>query len=360
MLHYYAVILFASFFAFLSMFLDKKSNRYFFVVLSISVVFFAGTRVGVKGDYFNYIDIFNAFDRFEDVFSYARHSKEPLYMAVNVFFNNFLNQELFFLCLAAISIFLTCESYYKYSRFFLASLLIYVSFFLVMRDMGAIRAGVAYSIFLFSIRYIDSDVKKYFLLNILACGFHITAVLSIAFLIFKKFDLSRKKLCLLLFISPLLQLSGVMGGVFSIISQLPFLGIIALKTNSYLSADYLTQDLGLFDLTNIKNFVISLLVLGFYDVIVKDNKYAKYIILSFVIGTVIRIAFSDFGVLVGRGYTIFNTVEPIIVSYLLLVVNFKGRILSILFFIFYSFLVFTLNVSKYELLPYDSYLFGVF
>lgn len=360
MLIFYVLLGLSCFLSFISLFSDAKIKKSIFFLLLLTAVIVAGTRIGVKGDYYNYLAIFNAYYSFNDIFSYASHSKEPLYMLLSVLSHAYLNVEFFFVIISFISICFTFKSYCKYTRYYLFSISIYLSFFFIVRDMGAIRAGVAYSIFIYSLSFLyDKQYIKYLLLIVVACGFHMTAVLALPMSIFIVYGMKRKILFFSIVLSVAVNITGFSDFIVRSMSMMP-LGILAYKISSYLATESLTSSIPIYDLTNLKNLTISLLLLLFYDKLVATNRYAAVIISVYILGSAFRVMFSDFGVLIGRGYAIFNTVEPIVLTYFLYLLSFKRKVLLSFIYFLYLFIILYMGLSKHETLPYQSFISNLF
>jgi len=357
---FYFLLSISCFLSFLSLFTNDKIKKSISLLLFLILVIVAGTRIGVKGDFYNYVDTFNHYYLFSDVFSYSSHSKEPIYMLLSVFSHNFLNVEFFFFIIASISMFFTFKSYFKYTKYYLFSISIYLSFFFIVRDMGAIRAGVAYSIFIYSLSFlVDKKYAKFLFLTFISAGFHITTILALPISLLIIYGSKKITLIISIVLSIVVNVSGVSSIIVKFISITP-LGIISSKVASYLATESLTTSIPIYDLTNLKNLTISFLLLLFYEKLASINRYAPAIITVYILGSAFRVMFSDFGVLIGRGYAIFNTVEPIVITYFLYILSFKRRMFLSLVYFLYLFIILYMGLSKHATLPYKSFMSNIF
>lgn len=334
---------------------ERKLIFIFILVLTFSII--SGFRVGVKPDWYNYSWIFENFQE-SQMFNYSSYSKEPGYMLLNYIVRMTYDSKYFlFSIIAFLSISLTFFSYYRMSATPFLCILIYISFFFVNRDMGAIRAGLAYSFFLFSISYINSK-SKFYILNLLGFSIHFTSILSFFIPSVYRYLIGRKVLILILLFSFLFYLAGMSDILFYILSKIG-ISVISNKADAYMESQYLTYDIGLFDMTNIKNLFFSIVGIYFLKELSEKNKFFGILLVVYVIGTSFRIAFSDLGVIAGRGYAIFNTVEPLIISSIVSIrMNKVLLFFTYMFIVSFSFILLTMSVYKYTTFPYLNYIFS--
>ncbi|MFL1808993.1 EpsG family protein [Plesiomonas shigelloides] len=325
-------------------------------MLIIIFTIIAGLRVGVKPDWYNYAWVFENF-QVERMFDYSAYSKEPGYMVLNYIVREVYDSKyLLFSVIAFMSIGLTFYSYFKFSSNPFLCVLIYCSFFFINRDMGAIRAGIAYSIFLFGLIYIN-NIYKYLSIVLIASTFHITSLLAICIPILKNRFCTPKMLALMIITSCIFGLTGLATEIIRVLSNID-ISLVARKSSAYLSSEDLVYEIDFLDLTNIKSLLFSFFSIYNYDKFKIKNSHFSVIIFVYVIGTCFRLAFSDLGVIAGRGYTIFNTVEPILISYFYgLYTSVHWRIIYYVGIIIYGITFMYLSINKYQTLPYDSLIF---
>ncbi|WP_171040469.1 EpsG family protein [Pseudoalteromonas sp. S4389] len=321
--------------------------------------FISGLRVGVKPDWYNYAWVFENFE-ISEIFNYSAYSKEPGYMAINLLIRCIYDSKyLLFYIIALTSITLTFISYFKMSSNAFVCILIYSSFFFINRDMGAIRAGLAYSFFLYGLTFYYTSTKKRQVLNFLSFTLHFTAILSFIVSIGMKLFDTRSKLIYMLLFSLLFYMSGVSSLVLEFFSS-SAVKVVSTKATAYMGSEELTYDIGLLDATNLKNTFFSIVCILFYNKLCTKNKFGALLIFVYILGTSIRLAFSDLGVIAGRGYTIFNTVEPLIIAsfYSILPKNTLSIMAYYLFVIIFGALILIMSIYKYETYPYINYVFS--
>ncbi|WP_318443290.1 EpsG family protein [Photobacterium leiognathi] len=343
--------------------IKKREIKSYFVFLFIVLYSLViGFRIGVKPDWYNYQFVFANFD-VDKIFDYSAYSKEPGYMILNVI-ARFLNgtEFMMFMLVALISLFFSFLAYYRLSPKPFICILIYTSFFFINRDMGAIRAGVCYSIFLFSLLYLyDYKLKKYYAMVVFSSLFHITGILGIVVPLLYKIFNSRNRLFLILIFSIVFYFSDLSFYILKLLGGLNYISIISNKANAYAGSSELVYEISFFDLTNIKNLFISFIGLFFFKTISNKCKYFNIILFVFIVGTSFRIAFSDLGVIAGRGYAIFNTVEPILLSYFYFISNTRYyKIFYYISIVLYGLLFLFLSIYKYKTFPYINYIFSAY
>jgi hypothetical protein len=339
-------------------FLTKEKNIRLTIMLIIMYILtlYAGFRIPSGGDWYNYVAIFKNIKSYNEIFMYYAYSKEPLYLLINLLIKEFTNNYfiLFFL-ISLFAIFFNFYSYKKYTKYCFISIIIYMAFFYYFREMGAIRAGLAYAIFLFSLQYvIKKNFIKFLFLNILAIGFHFTAILGIIiYPIYHLIDWNKQKLFIFLLFSIFLSLLHI---DLLVIKFFPHINFILLKKIfNYQKDPHLFYSLGL-DLTNIKNILISFLFILIYDFLKSKNKYFKLILITYLIGVSFRLIFSDWGVLAARSATLFNSVEVILLTYCLYLLKGNYKVIGIIILIIYSFMLHYYSFNNYEINIFHNYL----
>ena len=355
---YYQIVFFSYILIYLN---NKKIKLLSLIIIGYILILYAGFRIPSGGDWYNYRDIFIKISSYDEIFSYNIYAKEPLYLLLNLFIKEFSeNYYLLFIIISFLSISINFYSYKKYTPYFLLSIILYMSFFYYFRELGAIRAGLAYAIFLFSIQYIlKRNIIKFFLLNLIAIGFHYTAILGlIIYPLYTYINWNKTKLFILLFASILIYIlhmpNMIINAIVSVTSNNSF--IIFQKIANYQKDSSLVYQLGLFNITNIKNILISIFFIYNYNSIKLKNSYFTIILLVFIIGTFFRILFSDFGVLAARSATLFNSVEVILLTYTLYL--FKQKNIIIFLLVLYGSLQLYISFTMYEINTFKNYIFN--
>ncbi|MCW7553207.1 EpsG family protein [Endozoicomonas gorgoniicola] len=143
---------------------------------------------------------------------------------------------------------------------------------------------------------------------------------------------------------------GLVGISSFIISNPPFESTISTKIINYSNSQY-AEAIGIFDNTNIKNFLISLAAIFMWDRMKTKDEFFCVMSLFFVIGTAWRLAFSDFGILAARVATLFTIVEVILIPNM--IHAFDKRISLKIIIVTYGLLTIAMNISIKDIVnPY--------
>jgi hypothetical protein len=334
----------------------KKYKLFFVLFAAIYLIFFAGLRtVGVGKDDQNYYDMFVtqvpnlyewAFGCF--VYHFKELHVEPGYVFVNAIVRTFTENYIFlFLTAAFISVSISVYNYYRYSKYALLSILLYFVHTYLYRDMNQLRAGIAAAIGLFLIAQIHNreHIKVYRTLFFTGI-FHIASLSLLLPYMLSFFKVTRKKILLLYVVSLGL---GIMGVAKAIVMLLPNSGFIFMKISDYASDQLYGAPLGIFDVTNLKNSLILLVVLVYWDRLKVTVPYFETFALFLAISASWRIAFSDIGILAGRVATFFDIVEVIIIPYFICIFRYKWMTVSAI--ILYAFVTLYLNLYTVKISP---------
>lgn len=164
---------------------NKKVSRRFvyIVIVSIILVLFSGLR-GLKvgcdtGLYYSLYCLAKDTDSFSfGLVSEARNGVEIGFFALEYLFSRFFSFQVFLIFTSALSILPIMLVIYKYSKNFWLSLFFYISFGYYSFAMGGIRQSIAIGFCMFMFHYSQQRKLGYYLFNfILACSFHVSAVL---------------------------------------------------------------------------------------------------------------------------------------------------------------------------------------
>lgn len=247
------------------------------IIFSIFLIGFRDFNVGV--DTANYIDIFFSIGNNINNIEF----RDPLWDIITFFFNTFnIDLSYYFLLWAFIYIYAAyfgAKYYFKNEVvFFLILFLIVPNFFLF--GVNTIRSGVAASIFIFSLRYLNDNNKKHFFLLILACCVHISIIVPIFFFFISKYFKSIKWPLLIWSLFLPFALLGI-----SLINLLPF---EIDRLSGYLA--YENDDIS----SRIINFVlysISPIILGVYTIYFKKKYDVLFIRLlnTYILSNIIYI-----------------------------------------------------------------------
>ncbi len=133
-------------------------------------------------------------------YRYTFGEYEPLYCYLNSLIKTFTaNYHILFFVLASISIILYRAIILKYAEKKFLALFVYVSCFYFLNEMVILRTGIASAIVLFNIQNLkNGNIKKYFLLSLLATAFHYSAIITFIIPLFFKSKNKVKSIRLLL------------------------------------------------------------------------------------------------------------------------------------------------------------------
>lgn len=240
---------------------------------------------------------------------------------------------------------------FNYMTMFPASVLVYYySRFFMNRNMGQIRAALAASIILFSLRYVVTKKPGYFFFCcLLASTIHKSALIALIIYPFNyfmwKIVKTKKKVIitviLLFVISAVISIAGsnIIYRIFNVLSA-------AYVDNNNANANL---SYGLSNPVIWMQVAITILALLFLDL---NKSVNKTIISTYILSTILIILLSHYYVLAGRFSSMLATVEPLLV----LKVNnhfFGTKLLSFCAFTLISFLIFWLiNIQSGALSPY--------
>lgn len=350
--YYYLMLLIVIFFI---SEINASIKKQIFVFIIISLFIISGFRVGVKPDYFNYEYFYNLVASGYDYAQYGLYGIEDSFLIISDFFSMFDYGFRYTMILySLLTLIFIGLSYPKLTREPLLALIIYYSFFFIIRDMGVIRAGLSYSILVFSLVFLFEKRIFCFLFFVLfASIFHKSAMIFTVLTIFIFYKPKVNALFLMLLVSIIFYFSGA---ALLIIEKLSYgAGYIAGKFQDYGKESELNYSLGFLDINNVKNIALSLM--GIYIIkskVFEDYKF-DFLLLIFLIGTCVRIVFLDFSSIAGRLSSIFLSVEPLYLSMMVgALPDRKLKYLGYIVVLFYCFGILYLGIDKYETFEYKT------
>lgn len=202
MIIYFLFFLICIILAFLSTKVKSKYSKTLKLIIFLALFLFSGLRYDVGFDYsYTYVPGYYFIN------SNVTTHFEPAYILLNKFvYMVFNNIDFVFLICSFITIYLLIKSIEEESDdYFISIIMIFCSRF-YLYSFGQIRQYIAIAIFIYSIKYIiKKDIKKYFLLILLAMTFHKTAVIYFPVYFLNKIKLSRSMYVLCILVSPLFK-----------------------------------------------------------------------------------------------------------------------------------------------------------
>ncbi|MCF6439067.1 EpsG family protein [Pseudoalteromonas luteoviolacea] len=246
---------------------------------------------------------------------------------------------LLFLGVALLSVGLSCKQYSVLSPYFFMTVMLFFVHTFLYRDINQIRSAVAAAIGLFLIIPLaNRQFLKGFIIICAAGIFHMAALSYLALFFASFFKVTKKRL--IAFVGSGVAL-GAIGISNLLMSVLPNMGVITSKLNHY-SVDSMVSTTSLFDITNIKNLAIFILLISLWEKLEYKVPYFKTLMLFLGFATFWRLAFSDFGAIGGRIATFYGVVEVVLIPCVLLA--FREKLLPALIIVLYAALTLYLNL----------------
>ena len=284
---------------------NKKIRILVYWTLYVVLAIVAGTRIN-SVDFDNYVDLYNQIIHGNNgiiEYSFVIISWLSYLLCNNYFF-------LFFIY-ALIGVYLKFYVIYKISDLWFLSIIIYLSNFFLLQEMGQIRVGVAAGFFLLSIPYIYNRNKYKFLLCFLcAFFFHYSSIIMLPLYFLSKKDCKR----LLFFSIPLAYLISFFG--FNIMDITIPIPDIQDKLDMYNSLqgsgiDWMDK-INVFNLVFLVKVLIFYVMLWKYDLLKKTNKYFPVLLKIYCLSLFVFPTFSFFPVASFRMSEYYGVVEIII------------------------------------------------
>lgn len=320
---------------------------------------FIGLRNGVGYDWSAYVTFFDdCYTNYGDfVFRQENSNSEILFQYYLFCLKNLWNNVNFFFAVStAIDLVVICWLFKKYSAFFMLSMLIYYTLFLdsvsVMRNMKSL------SIFYLSIPFlIQRKAIPYFILNLIAFGFHASSIVFLPLYFFITRQFSKYAYIVLfvichivfllklnIFTNLLIAIGALLGGRISYVIN----GIL-FNTNfndySFLSVGYLER------------FCTGALMLFYYDRLTKKGRSIVTFYNLFFMFYIARFLFAEFDVLPMRGGLLFLISYCILLPQVYTFLKPRGKaILLLIIFAFSLMRVYSLTSGE-EAYIYSNILF---
>lgn len=318
------MIIYFLIFAFISTsFLIERGSRNLYISISFSFIvalvlaFYAGLRAPDTGeDYGSYKLIFDSFDGItlggiSQVISFD-YFFEPGFAFYIVFIKTFTySYELFLFITALITCFVFFNASIKLTSLFLATWLIYFSYFFFTHGLVAIRFGLASCIALYAVCHLSVlNRGKAAIIASLAMLFHTSAIAIFLPILLSYVKVNRSKIVFLLFLSFCVGFLSLGEDIvrFILPSWLPR----ADSALNYIQSSQYGETLGFLGFINIKNLILSLLFLFSWKTLIARYEHARCLMLFFFVGTAIRLGFHDLGFIIGRISAILTFTEVFI------------------------------------------------
>ncbi len=313
MIFAYPYIIVFSIYVFLSVFKTGTSNKdviIFFSFFSFFLLFiFIGLKGYMYGDWIVYRQIFleapTIFQGFNRIHSFINfehfNTIEHGYLFWIIFCKSFVNDFLVFQSISFIIDYIFLFKLFReyLGKYWILGLCFYYLYGLLSMEIVYLRNVKALILFIYSIRYIGKSFKKYLILNILACFFHISSIIYIPLYFFLSKKWNRKIFVILFLIGNFLYLFQIS------ITRVFFVKLADIfyipKLTTYLNSSFGTSN-GI-TIGYIERFFTFLLFISFYGKINLKNKNEIYN--CFYIYMILNFFFFDFYIISGRFGSIF-------------------------------------------------------
>lgn len=284
----------------------------------------------------------NAIDVGEYIAVIENHSvrMEPTFQYIVKFTDGFPNQYLIiFFIFACLSISTRIIGLLKYSKYFLASFMVYLSNIFILHDNIQIRAAVASALLL---HIIEASIKKklyfFIVLVLTATLFHYSAAVFGLIWFIKKDKTNRMLYCSLIALSYLLYLMGIRFGYL----------VSSISAFSELISFFQTKgdQINVFNVLQLIHITICLLLWRYVYLIKSKSDYILVCLKIYTIGIVFLPLLSDVPTLAFRLNEFGISVESILIGSCTYFI-FKNRASAVMFILLYSTIIFVFSLVTY-------------
>ncbi|EMB49850.1 Uncharacterised protein [Vibrio mimicus] len=353
MAYYYFLLIIS--FGFLFSKINYLIGKYIYIFLIAFLFVISAFRVGVKPDYYNYEYFYNLISSGYDFYQYGLYGVEYSFLIISSLFSEFESGFRYTLILYSLLTMLFIGlAYPKLTKEPILAVAIYYSFFFIVRDMGVIRAGLAYAILIYAlVFYSERKILLFSIFVLFASVFHQSAMVFFVLMIFYFHNPNSDKLFYILVFSVIFYIFGMSHLIIEVLSSGG--GYVSGKFQDYGKESELNYVLGFLDINNIKNFLLSLVGIHLFRKKIVSGNLFNVLLMVFIVGTCVRIVFLDFSSIAGRLSSIFMSVEPLYISMLVgSINNIRYKIIAYIMLFLYCFGMLYLGIEKYETLEYQT------
>tara|TARA_B100001093_G_C26752647_1_gene981879 strand:- start:261 stop:1460 length:1200 start_codon:yes stop_codon:yes gene_type:complete len=352
-------------------FFSKNKNssiiNIFILAILVWLIFIAGFRGAVFGDYCTYWNFFQVIPSLGDYIYRLVEipddiSTEWLYNILFPMFTKVFSDShvLYFTFVSAVALSINIFMLKKMSPLIFLSLLIYFSHVFLYKELQQIRSGLSSSLILLSIYFLSQRrISSYTGTYIFSTLIHTTAFVTI-FGVISRFIFSffKQKKTVMVFVLVFV--------IFLALIEIPLSILFFLETNiTFPWKYYVYKDtidgagstnfysIGIFsNLTTVKYIFFSLISIMYFDELNKKNKYFKYAFFFYYTGTLWIIFFNGFAIIATRLASMLTVPEIILLP--MLIILFKQKGLAFIFLVLFSFMQLILNTLYLSNVPeYD-------
>lgn len=267
------------------------------------------------------------------------------------FFNDF---DLFYITVGFINSILLCIILFRYNSLErVVFIVMYASFFIILKDFIQVRNALALKFFIFSIfELFKKNNRKYFLLfYFIAIGIHNSLIIFFpVFILYKKIIINKKKLISYLIFLIIIYFYHLSNNFLFNIPSIPITGRISI----YLQFQGNFDTLSLFHFAKILSY--SVFFYAIYQMIENKTDEVKFYLFSIYFAYFVRVFFLPFSLLTGR------LAENLYLGEILFFVNVYTQIKKkkgiIFFMVIYCFLnLYSLISNLFFLDIYENFLY---
>lgn len=343
---------------------DKKKHGFnvFYFFVFIILLIFAGFRYWTGYDYGSYMSIFDSISQYNYKFSEV-DIELGFYLIIKIISLFDVGYNLFLFVIAFLAILIKFIFFKRYTNSYFLPLLLYFGAFYLMNEMGQIRQGLALSIFMLSLKYINErNFKIFFSTFLISISIHNSSIfiLPAYFIAHKKF--SNKFIFWSIFILMSVFLFDIIYIFQKTISLIP-IDFIQGKLNYYLYSDEFGNELGLNLSLILRIFILFLLC---YNVNRYSEKYPSLLMFRnlYFFGVVLYLFFNQVQEFAIRSSLYFKFLEILFLPMLVMMLRREKNNMWHFYFVFiilYSFwsLFKILNddMTGSMFIPYRNFLF---
>jgi hypothetical protein len=341
--------------------LIRRKVLLFFSLFGLTI--FSGLRSEKVGaDYDSYKEFFYQFEGLfsgglGQIFEFEKYFFEPGFAALIVVVRTFTDDNIvFFLVVSSVTSWLMAGSLLRLTPYPLLAVLVFYSYDFFTNYMVAIRFGIAVALSLYFIVFVSERRHGFAILSwVVACLFHTSALILFIPYVFSFFALRRINVIIATILA--LVIGSLELGTTIFTNLLPGFIPRAESAVTYIASSKYGESLGFLGFVNVKYLLIVFAVLFFWRRIFSSIPYFKMVLVFFVSGMLLRIAFHDVGFIIGRTSALLGTAEILLVPGIVLAI-FGRSAISWLLLSYYSLihLFFILMVRGYN--EYSSSFIG--
>lgn len=283
---------------------QTENKSFFLLVCFLLLVTMSAIRYRVGGDSLSYEDYYDGMpnlNNYMDYLDYNPFSYQPLWLLFVAFCKS-ISSEFYVLqivhaLLVNVSLFFFIKKHTAY--IFSTLLLLFFSLMYFYYSFEILRESLAISVFLFNVENLEKKRwTRYYLLVLVSFLFHISAIFLFFLPFLNKIELTKMKVCFLLFFA--MVLFFLKGFIFSVIT--PFLILEAMKNKADTYSEMTFSLVGFLAFFSVR--VLLLLPFLFYRISTKVKTFA-WLDFSFLIISILAQYFVGFERLLNYFYIIY-------------------------------------------------------